>query len=794
MTAKILLVDDEPLQRKATRLYLEDAGYAVEDAAGADEALQLARASRPDLIVSDVLMGEVDGFGLCRRVRSDSYLGRVPVVLVSSHYGVADVEVARDVGASTLVERTPTFEAELAAVSRCLVVHRTHNPNTSDQNYEGHLRANANQLTKLNERARRADERFRTLFEEASDAISIISPDGVVLEVNRRWHEILGVTPDEIIGKNISAFAVPGQEDETAAQFRAALAHGGHVTVQLRRPIDGAIVALEFSSRIVDLGGGSEVFTIGRDVTAQVAAMKRLVAAEAMYRSLVERIPDIVWRARPDGTLSFLSANAASITGFSVEQLLRDGRATWVGRIHAEDRTRVEDAFAEALATGAPFEMEYRFLTQAGKTIWLHSRVTANGDGADRVLEGLSGDVTSRRTLEQSLAQAQKLEALGQLTSGIAHDFNNLLAVILSSGSFLLEQLADSDPRRVDAEEITLAADRAAALTRQLLAFSRREAVSLVDVDIDRMVGSLEKMLRRMIGEDIRISTVGSNGCTVRGDVGQLEQVIVNLVVNARDAMPRGGELTISTKRVELAADGITTLPAGSYAQLAVTDTGSGMDAETLDRAFEPFYTTKERGRGTGLGLSTCYGIVRRLGGEISVVSEPGHGTTFTILLPLGASSTDTPTRTVANGLRGSEQILVLEDDPHVRRGLARTLTGLGYRVLTAANGDEAIAIVDRLGATIDLCLSDVVLPGHSGPEVIAQLRGDVPDLRVLWISGHCDHQALRGLVVDECDKLAKPFTPDQLAHRVREILERPRRNPPVKLRDAFIPDRGLRG
>ena len=424
-------------------------------------------------------MGEIDGFGLCRRVRADATLERIPVVLVSSHYGHDDLSVAKSVGASTLVERTPTFAAELEAVRACLVARgpRRHSQ-ASAQHYEEHLRANANQLTRLSARAKRADERYRTLLDEAYDAIAILTPEGVILDANRRWQDILGVEPSALIGLHVRDLAAPGKEAENAERFRDAVAEGSRSeVVALRRRTDDAVVYMELSSRVVELDGGVEVLTIGRDVTAQVESTRRLVETEAMYRSLVERIPDVVWRLRADGTFAFISPNLRDITGLDPSQLYRGGIAVVISRVHADDRDRVTAAL-EASLSGSACEVDCRFLTASGRTIWLHSRVNVVRDAHGVMLEGLTTDVTSRRVLEQSLAQAQKMEAIGQLTGGIAHDFNNLLSVIMANAGFLLEQLAPNDPRRTDAEEIESAAGRASALTRQLLSFSRREPVA----------------------------------------------------------------------------------------------------------------------------------------------------------------------------------------------------------------------------------------------------------------------------------------------------------------------------
>jgi nitrogen-specific signal transduction histidine kinase/CheY-like chemotaxis protein len=393
-------------------------------------------------------------------------------------------------------------------------------------------------------------------------------------------------------------------------------------------------------------------------------------------------------------------------------------------------------------------------------------------------MDGMITDITERKQLEESVRLSQKMEAIGQLTGGIAHDFNNILASILANSHFLIEDLADHDPRRADAQEIKIAAERAAALTRQLLAFSRRQVLEPTTVDLNSTVNGLEKMLRRLIGEDIEFSVIpGADLGSVRVDVGQLEQVIMNLVVNARDAMPLGGGLLIETSNVELgdeyAASHVSAVP-GSYVMLAVSDTGCGMNAETQRRIFEPFFTTKELGKGTGLGLSTCYGIVKQSGGYIWVYSEPGRGTTFKIYFPRVNGRPEAGRKLSGSfNVRGSETILVVEDDDRVRNAVSRMLEPLGYTVLSARNAGEASDVVAHHAESIDLVLSDVVMPSSSGPEVVAELQRKAPAARALFMSGYTDHAVLRnGALEGGTNFIQKPFAPEALVKKVREVLD----------------------
>ncbi len=397
------------------------------------------------------------------------------------------------------------------------------------------------------------------------------------------------------------------------------------------------------------------------------------------------------------------------------------------------------------------------------------------------------------RRLERSLAdaearcrQAQRTEAIGQLTGAVAHDFNNILAAILANSCFLIDAFPRHDPRRADAEEIKHAAERAASLTRQLLAFSRRQELEPTVVDLNAPLAGIERMLRRLIGEDIDLAiTLAGDAGAVRIDVGQLEQVLVNLVVNARDAMPLGGKLSIETAAVELAEESLgaeTPVIPGKYATIVVTDTGSGMDARTRRRLFEPYFTTKEPGKGTGLGLSTCQRIVKRSGGYIGVSSEPGRGTVFKVYLPAAAlaAAREDMTR-LAESAKGYLQphqreattILLVEDDASVRAAVTRMLEGAGHRVVVASDGAGAIAAARAHRGPIHLVLTDVVIPGGSGPEVIRCVRERFAAAKALFMSGFSEHAALRHEAVQPgVNFIQKPFAPDALARKVRDALD----------------------
>jgi signal transduction histidine kinase/ActR/RegA family two-component response regulator len=397
----------------------------------------------------------------------------------------------------------------------------------------------------------------------------------------------------------------------------------------------------------------------------------------------------------------------------------------------------------------------------------------------NEALSLLVAETQERKALEEQLLQSQKMEAIGQLAGGIAHDFNNLLTVIRSYGSLVLRDIPEGGANRDEINEIIAASDRAAALTAQLLAFSRKQVLQLQPVALNDVVHDVDRMLRRLIGEDIELVTRTHDDIhTVYADPGQLEQVLVNLAVNARDAMPNGGRLTIETMNAELSVDDEHRhigSAAGEYVMLAVSDTGMGIPREVLSKIFDPFFTTKERGKGTGLGLSTVYGIVKQIGGDIWIYSEPGEGTTFKIYLPRfdDELTKNIPVHTPESVAGGTETILLVEDDPALRVLAERILTSYGYAVLVAPSGDEAKTLVEGYRDEIDLVLTDVVMPGIGGRSTAEQLTQLRPGLRVVFMSGYTDDEVVRRGIIDRSTVyLQKPFTPEQLGHKVRETLD----------------------
>jgi two-component system cell cycle sensor histidine kinase/response regulator CckA len=778
---RVLLVDDDRLQLKLAALRLRRAGYIVTTASNAREALALATADTPDAILSDIVMDELDGFGLCQKLREHVLLELTPIILLSAHYADASGRaLASKVGASALVGRSASFDAELRALDDVFGQERSSGTRlVAPDVTETHLRTSMNEIAKLAGVAKVASERYHALFENAADVIALLSRSGVVLEANRRWGSMLGVPMTRIVGKHLLDFGT-GALAATGSELELAIAHGaGTIHAMAIERANGVLSHFDFSITVIEVGGESLVLAIGRDVTERMVAARVLAAAEEKYRSLVERMPEVVWSGRA-GVTTFVTANVEALTGFSPAEIYANGLNFWPQRVHHDDREAYGRAtrVGSALAGSAAFDIEYRWRRKDGTWVWLWHRTNAiyDRDGA-RHVDGLLSDVTQRRLLEESLRQSQKMDALGQLTGGIAHDFNNILAVILGNSQFLIDALDDDDPNSIDAREIKLAAERAASLTHQLLAFSRRQVLEFRVTDLNLLVVGMERLLRRLIGADIRMTVVlGESLGKVRVDPGQIEQVLMNLAVNARDAMPRGGTLTIET--TNLRANGDSQAPqAGEtperYVVITVSDTGLGMDPQTQQRIFEPFFTTKGAGKGTGLGLATSHGIVSQSGGHIEVESELSVGTVFRIYLP--RVDTDAEPELVplpTEDVSGTETVLLAEDDPQLRATIVRMLTSHGYHVLSG-NAEEAAELAQRHGPSIAVLLTDVLMPSLNGPELAELVMAVAPQAKVLFMSGHTDHSLLaHGELGKVASFIQKPFAPATLVSKLRLTLD----------------------
>ncbi len=500
---------------------------------------------------------------------------------------------------------------------------------------------------------------------------------------------------------------------------------------------------------------------------------RQLHEAETRYRRIVETTRDGIFLLNGELTICFANRSGLDLIGHSPAHT---AALPFLDLVAPGCRPLVGTRLAEVIR-GQNIQCEAAFLCADGTERWV--LLTAQPPDEHGEILVWATDVSQRRKLEEQLRQAQKMEAIGSLAGGVAHDFNNLLSVILSYSDMLLVDLPAADPLRSDIDEIRLAGERARQLTGQLLAFSRKQMLAPRVIDLNQIVRGLEKMLRRLLGEDLEFTFLAeAKPWLVTADPSQLEQVLMNLVVNARDALPRGGKLTLETQNVELDRGYAAThhdVSPGQYAMLAVTDDGIGMSAATLARIFEPFFTTKGQDKGTGLGLSTIYGIIKQSGGHIWVYSELGKGTTFKVYLPRSGQETDVVSAQPSepHTLYGSETILLVEDEEQVRVAVRTILRRRGYNVLAAANGGEALLICEQYAATIHLLVTDVVMPRMTGRELAGRLLMLRPEMRVLFMSGYTENSVVHhGVLEAGVAFLSKPVTPDPLARKVREVLD----------------------
>jgi PAS domain S-box-containing protein len=520
---------------------------------------------------------------------------------------------------------------------------------------------------------------------------------------------------------------------------------------------------------------------VAQDITSRQSAKADLKRADERMRFALEAAGVGIWDMDyTTGVLQWsetLEAQYGMPPGTFAETF-----EAFIERIHPDDREPVLETIGKAMKSGTDFSVQHRSILPGGTVRWLTGagRIVLGEHGAPLRGVGISLDVTERHVLEEQYQQAQRMQAVGQLAGGVAHDFNNLLTVILGYCELLLADLDPDDPRQSDIAEIQKAGDSAAGLTRQLLAFSRKQIIEPTVLDLNVVVAGMREMLGRVIREDVKLRLgLRHDLAFVKADRGQVEQIVMNLAVNARDAMPKGGTLTIQTANVELDehyAAAHRAVKPGHYVALTLTDTGTGITPEVLAHLFEPFFTTKEPGKGTGLGLPTVEGIVTRSGGSVNVQSEVGRGTSFTVYFPIAdaAEMVATPRRPVARSrARQSEKVLLVEDSEGLRELARRLLQRQGYEVLIASDAQEALRLFEQ-NPSIDVLLTDVVMPGASGPELTRRLVAQRPGLKVIYMSGHTEEAVNQhGVIKPGIAFLHKPFTSETLGWKIREVLDR---------------------
>lgn len=635
---------------------------------------------------------------------------------------------------------------------------------------------------KMEEEVKASRANLLSLIENTTDSIFSVDRDFRLVTFNRPFarsfqlvygHPLkAGLTPDEL---------VPPREAELWRNFFSTTLRGERFIIPYQLSIQGEEHFFELSFNPIESEGQiSGVSVFARDITERRRAEAAMQETERRYREILETVNLMAVMLDIEGNISFCNRYLARQTGWLASEL--EGRNWFATLIPPEEKQSREEEFFRVLTESqiAPNE-EGAILTRNGgrRTILWDHTLLRGPEGRVSGIASLGRDVTEIRTLEEQLRQSQKMESVGRLAGGIAHDFNNLLTAINGYTELLLMDLKGQDPSYQTAKEILAAGEKAAELIRQLLAFSRKQILQPHILDLNQLIQENTKMLCRLIGEDIElIAKLSPDLCKIKADPGQIEQVIINLAVNARDAMPKGGTLLIETSNVELdreyALQHVSVIP-GQYILLAVSDTGIGMDSDTLSHIFEPFFTTKEKGKGTGLGLSTVYGIVQQSGGHIWVYTEPGKGATFKIYLPvvLDDSHPESSTRLIPEASRGWETILVVEDERIVRKLACLSLQKKGYHVLQAANGEEALNIIAQPDKTIHLLITDVVMPQISGRELARKIQLLRPEVKILYMSGYTRNAIMHhGVLEPELEFIPKPFSPASLSLLVREILD----------------------
>ena len=781
---RILVVDDTPSSLKMLMVLLGERGYIVHPAKEGGLALRFVQAVLPDLILLDIRMPDMDGYEVCARLKADPRTRDVPVIFLSSVYQVFDKVKAFRCGAVDYVTKPFEIDEVLVRIETHISLRRLR------WNLEAAVQSRTAEMLRTNQRLqeemaerehaeeeqRKSERRFEVAFRASRVPMGIVTADeGRYLLVNDAYLHMAGYAAHEVLGRTETELGLWCQDPSALPPDAASAACGEERTYRART---GELRSALFFSEIIDLDSRETVLFTCFDITARNLAKEQLRQSSEEIRKLYDEAPCGYHTTTQSGVFVRMNATELRWLGYARDEVI--GKLN-IADVLAPSRLSISQEKLSLLA-GQPelHGLELEMIRKDRSTMPVLLNLVASTDGRGEALISADlFDITARKGLEEQFRQAQKMEAVGRLAGGVAHDFNNLLTVIGGYGEMLAKSLSDSGPLRRQAEEIVWAADRAGGLTRQLLAFSRKQVIQPKTVDLNVVVGDIGRMAQRLLGEDIEIRLLKDPALgQVMADPDQINQVLLNLLVNARDAMPDGGTLTVETANVEIDESFVAHHPEvapGRYVLLAVADTGVGMDQPTQRLIFEPFFTTKESGKGTGLGLATVWGVVRQSGGWIWVYSEPGQGATFKVYLPRTDAPESIPNRPgrSAGSNRGSETVLVVEDESEVRKLTKTVLETYGYTVLDAGSGTAALALAASQEGIIHLLLTDVVLPGMNGKVLATQLQAVRPEMRVLFASGYtADVIAHRGIVDPGLAYLPKPFSPDGLAAKVREVLD----------------------
>lgn len=772
VVTRVLIVDDEKSIRATLTAFLKEAGDEVHAAEDADEAQALLRQHAFDVVVSDIILPRVSGVELLHLIRQQA--PEAQVIMMTGEPTVETAVEAIRAGANDYLTKPIGKQAILHAVQRAAQIKRLLDERRrlveANQRYQQQLEELVAQRT---EALRASERRYRLLVETSEDAILLTAPDGGILSANPAACRMFQRTEAEIC--RLGRAGVMDASDPRLGPALQDRAKTGRFRGELTfvrsdgQRFPGEVTSVVFQAE----DGQLRTSMIIRDMSERERAQDQL----RMLSRAVEQSPASVVITDPSGAIEYINTKFTRVTGHAIEEVRgKNPRILKSGRMPAE----VYQQLWQTITAGQEWRGELHNRKKNGELYWEYASISPVMDTAGRIAHFLAvkEDITEHKRLEARFLQAQKMEAIGLLAGGVAHDFNNILTAMLLRLDAMKHDAGLVPTLREDVKEIESCAQRAAGLTRQLLLFGRRSVMTLERVDLNEVVDNLLKMLRRLIGEDIKLRFEACASLPgVDADVGMLEQVLMNLAVNARDAMPKGGRLTLATEVVEVDAASARRLPEaqpGRFVCLSVTDAGCGMDEETLSHLFEPFFTTKAVGKGTGLGLATAYGIVSQHGGWITADSELGKGSTFRVFLPATAKPAAEPAAEAQPAQGGKETILVVEDDPAVRTMLSLFLRRWGYRVLEASMGVEALACWQKHASEVDLLFTDMVMPeGMTGLELAEKLRLDRPDLKVIVSSGYsAELTEPSGLAAARITYVPKPCLPDKLATEIRRCLD----------------------
>jgi PAS domain S-box-containing protein len=761
---RILILEDVPMDAELVEYELERAripflSHRVDSREGFLHALE---EFAPDLILSDYTLPRFDGMTALSLAKERA--PSIPFLIVT---GSVNEETA--VGCMKAGATDYLLKSNLARIGPAI---------------EAALERSRAHAQKVQAEAALAasERRFRSLVQNSSDLVTILAPDGTILYASDSAERIVGYAPGDLVGSSLLSYLDSSgvHAVRQLLQNRNGRTNGaGPIEFCLRRA-DGSPVWLEaVGTNLLTDATIRGIVLNARDVSERKRADRELRESEERYRDLFDNASDLVCMAAPDGSLLYVNHAWQHGTGYSESEI---GRMQLLELVHLDSRPYYIQVLERVLKGERLDHVELVLVPKIGAPITVEGNLSCTfKDGQPLVVRGIYRDVTERKRVEEHLRRAERMQAAGKLAGGVAHEVNNMMTGVIGFSEFLLRSLDEEDVRRADVEEIIKAGNRAADVTRQLLAFTRQQFLQPQVLEVNTVVSDMEKMLRRSLGEDhvleLQLSPVAGQ---LRADRGQLEQVLINLVLNARDAIVHHGRVTIQTApavwdEAYAQRHGGVDLPLGNYVMLAVSDTGCGMDREVQARIFEPFFTTKAIGQGTGLGLSTVYGIVKQSGGYVWVYSEPGEGSVFKIYLPAAQPDhLDQPTTDQARMPEGgSETILIIEDEDVVRHLACRSLRDHGYSVVEARNGVQALQYIGQNPGTVHLVISDVVMPEMGGRQFGQSLALVEPNLPVLFMSGYTGEDVVqRGLLEPGAPFQQKPFAPRTLATKVRAMLD----------------------